>query len=87
MLSPALKHVSMRQENTQTSSLGGWEEGGTGDGGGKVTREKTTDTDTAKVTAKKVAKNCQMQTKTRLTKKEIRENHAMSRSIHPPVCL
>ena len=57
---PALKCVSMRQENTQTDSLGGWEEGGTVDGDGKVTQERMTDADGAKVTAKKEAKKNQI---------------------------
>ena len=39
---------------------------------GKVTQEKMTDADAEKVTAKKRGKNRQMQTKTRLTKKESR---------------
>ena len=56
MPSPALKCVSMRQDNTQITSLGGWEEGGTVDGGRKVNQERMTDADGAKVTAKKEAK-------------------------------
>ena len=55
MPSPALKYVSMRQENTQTSSLGVLEESGTVDGGGKVTQERIIDADGEKVTAKKEA--------------------------------
>ena len=70
---PALRCVSMRQENTQTSSLGVWEESRTCDGGRKVTKERITDAEEAKVTEKKRQNNCQMQTKTRLTKKEIRK--------------
>ena len=53
---PALKCLSMRQENTQTAVSGGWEEGGTVNGGGKVTQERMTDADGAKVTAKKRCK-------------------------------
>ena len=53
MPSPALKFVSMRQDNTQIASLGGWEEVGTVDGGGKVTQDRMIDDDGAKVTAKK----------------------------------
>ena len=70
MPSPVLKCVSMRQDNTQTLSLGVWKEVGTFDGGGKVIQEMMIDADRSKVIAKKEAKNCQMQTKTRLTKKE-----------------
>ena len=66
-------------EDTQTYILGGWEEGGTVDGGGKVTQESTRDTDGAMITAKKKPKNRQMQTKTRLMKKESRKNHALLR--------
>ena len=55
MPSPALKCVSMRQENTQTASLGGWEEGGTVDDVGKVKQERMKGADRAKVTAKKEA--------------------------------
>ena len=33
----------MRQENTQTDILSGWEEGGTVHGGGKMTQERMTD--------------------------------------------
>ena len=47
---PALKHVSMRQKNTQTASLGGCEEGVTGDDGGKVNQERMEDIDVAKAT-------------------------------------
>ena len=36
--------------------MGGWEEGGTVDGGRKVNKERMTDADGAKVTAKKEAK-------------------------------
>ena len=43
----------MKHENTQIDSLGVWEEGGTVYGGGKVTQESMTDTDGAKVAAKK----------------------------------
>ena len=50
--------------------LGGWEEVGNNDGGGKLTQESMIDADTAKVTAKKEKKNRKMQTKTRLTKNE-----------------
>ena len=49
----SLKDVYMIHKNTQTYSLGGWEEGVTGDGGGKVTQERTTEPDAAKVTSKK----------------------------------
>ena len=71
MPSPALKRISIRHENTQTASLVVWKEVETGDGGGKVTQERMEDYDAAKVTAKKEANNCQMQTKTRLTKKRV----------------
>ena len=70
MPSPALKGIYINQENNQTASLCGWEEGETVDGGGKVTHERTTDADEAKVTAKKRRNNCEMQTKTRLKKKD-----------------
>ena len=43
MPSQTLKCASMGQENTQTDSLGGWEEGVTVDGGGKVTQERMID--------------------------------------------
>ena len=63
MPSPALKGISMIQENTQTASLGGWEEGGTVDGGGKVMQERMKDADGVKITAKKIGENCQIQLK------------------------
>ena len=85
MPSPALKHVSKTQDNTHTASLCGWEWGGTGYGGGKVTQERMTEADAAKVAAKKETEKNQIQTKTRLTKKECRKNHALSRLIPPPV--
>ena len=69
MPSPALKGISVIQDNTQKDSLVIWEECVTVDGGGKVTPERMIDADAVKVTAKKELKNCQMQTKTRLTKK------------------
>ena len=47
----------MRQNNYQTASLGGWQEGRTHYCGGKVTQERMTDADQAKVTAKKEVKN------------------------------
>ena len=53
MPSPALKGFYTRQEDTHIDSLGGWYEGGTVDGGGKVTQERTVDADSTKVTAKK----------------------------------
>ena len=46
----------MKQEDTQTACLGGWEEGGTVGGRGKATQERTIDADGAKVTAKKESK-------------------------------
>ena len=76
MPSPMLKGVSARQKNTQTDFLGVWEEGGTVDGGGKLTQERMADADGAKATEKR-SKNCQMQTKTRLTKKDSQKNHAL----------
>ena len=42
----------MRQDNTQKDSLGGCEEGGTVDGGGKMMQERKADADGAKVTTK-----------------------------------
>ena len=56
MPSPALKCVSVRQDNTQIASLGVWEEVKTVDGGSKVMHERMTDADGAKVAAKKEAK-------------------------------
>ena len=73
----------MRQENTQTDSLGGWEEGGTVDGDGKVTQERMTDADGAKVTAKKEANA----DKNKADEKESQKNHSLLRSIPQPVCL
>ena len=52
MPSPMLKFVYIRHKNNQKASLSGWEEGGTVDGG-KVTQERITYSDRAKVTAKK----------------------------------
>ena len=49
----ALKRVSMINKNTQKNNLCVWEEGGTVDGGGEVTLERTTEADGAKFTAKK----------------------------------
>ena len=57
MPTPALKCISMIRENTQTPSLGGWGEVETVDGVGKVTQEKMTDAEAAKVKAKKRKKN------------------------------
>ena len=57
MPSPALKRVSMIQDNTQTNSLGIWEDCGTGYGYGKLSQERITDAEMVKVTAKKEAKN------------------------------
>ena len=60
MPSPALKCVSLRQYNTQKAILYGCEEGGTFNGGGKVTQERMIDADGEKVTANKEGKNRQM---------------------------
>ena len=45
MPSTALKKVSARHENTHIYSLGGYEEGGTVEGGGKVTQKRVIDAD------------------------------------------
>ena len=77
MPSPALKILSMRQDNTHIDSLDVCWEVGTSDDDGKVAQERIADADAAKVSAKKKRKNRQMQTKTRLTKKESQKNHAL----------
>ena len=84
---PALKILSMRQDNTQIDSLGVCWEVGTSDDDGKVEQERMADADAAKVTAKKSRKNRQMQTKTRLTKKRVRKIMHFSELIGPPVYL
>ena len=78
---PTLKYVYVRHESTQTYSLGVCDKGENIDGGGKFTQERIIDANGAKVTAKKESKNCQMQTKTRLMKKESRKNHALLWSV------
>ena len=55
MPSPALKCVTMRQENTQIAILVVWEEVGTVYSAGKVTQEMMTDAEGVKVKAKKEA--------------------------------
>ena len=67
--------------------MGGCEEDGTFDGGGKVTQGRITDADGAKVPAKKRGENLSNVDKTRMTKKESRKNHALSKLIRNPVCL
>ena len=77
MSSPVLKRFSVRQDNINTDSLCGWEEVGTGDGGGKMMQDRMTDADAAKVTAKKEANICQMKTGKRLTGKKSWKNHSL----------
>ena len=77
----------MRKDNTQKASLGGWEEGGTVDGNGKVTQDRMKDAYAAKVTAKKGAKLLSNADKNKADKKESRKNHALSRSIRHQVYL
>ena len=59
----------MIHENTHTDSLDGWEEGGTDDIGEKVTQERITDSDTAKVTAKREEKKSSNADKKRVDEK------------------
>ena len=77
----------MRQNNNQTDSLGGLEEGGTFDGGGKFTQDSITDADRGESHRKERVEKLSNVDKNKVDAGKRREKHALLQSIRHPVCL